>query len=79
MFFLGIHAMHDYLADTLLLHAKNKALALEFAHSVIHVCKAEDMFLTLTSVYVCAKTSKTWFFSLNNIQNNFRSMHSKYP
>ncbi len=30
--------MHDYLADTLLFQAKNKALSLKFAHSVVHVC-----------------------------------------
>ncbi len=32
---LRILAMHDYLADTLLFQAKNKALALIFAHSVL--------------------------------------------
>ncbi len=42
---LRIPAMHNHLADMLLFQAKNKPLALRFAHSVVHVCKAEDIVL----------------------------------
>ena len=48
--------MYDYLADMLPFQVENKALALEFAHNVVHVCKAEDM-------SACAWTPKTLFFN----------------
>ena len=38
---LRILAMHNYLGDTLLFQAKNKALALKFAHSVVHLSVLE--------------------------------------
>ncbi len=42
--------MHDYVAEMLPFQAEIKALALKFAHSVVYVCKAEDMSLTLKLV-----------------------------
>ena len=57
MTILRVLAMCYLKSDMVILQFKNSAFALEFAHSVVHVCKAGDFPLR-----VCAKTSKTWFF-----------------
>ncbi len=66
---LRILATRYQKSDMVLLHFKNDTSTLEFAHSVVHVCKGVPVFLP----YDSAITSK----SRPNF--NFRAMYSMYP